>query len=282
MRLGGPVFVEGCDPQAYAEAHVAKGLRAAYWPDWADAHTEATACRELAVALEKRGVIPAEVGIWRNVLSPDPVKARSAVEYAVRRLATAEEVGARCAVNIVGSWNETYWDGPHSAHYSRDFFDAAVQAARKIIDEVKPRRTKLAFEMMPCQFLDSADEYMRLLAAVDRKAAGVHLDPANMISSPRLLYSNAAFFRDAFAAFGGAVLTVHLKDVRLAPSKFTVSMEEVPIGRGELDYENLLRLLNGLDRDTPCMLEHLDSEREYDEAAGNVRAIAERAGVTLA
>ena len=32
MRLGGPVFYQGTDPQAFALAHLEKGYRAAYCP----------------------------------------------------------------------------------------------------------------------------------------------------------------------------------------------------------------------------------------------------------
>jgi len=281
MRLGGPVFVEGKDPESYVAAHAAKGYRAAYCPWWINADSDPEACAAFAASLARHDVLLAEVGIWKNVLSLNPEEAKTAFEYSVRRLNTAEELGARCAVNIVGSWCETHWDGPHEGHYSQDFFDAAVEAARRVIDEVKPKRTKLTFEVMPCQFIDSASEYMRFLRAVDRDAAGVHIDPANSLSNPRLLYGNKDFFRDEFAIFGDAILSIHLKDVRLDPARFTVNVREVPIGRGEIDYANLLRLIDALPPDTPGMLEHLDTEEQYDESAASIRAIADKAGVAF-
>jgi sugar phosphate isomerase/epimerase len=279
MRLGAPVFIAGNDPEAYAAEHVRKGYRAAYCPDWINADTEPDLCRAFKASLVKYDIVLAEVGIWKNVLSKNSVEAQAAFEYSVRRLQTAEELEARCAVNIVGSWCETNWDGPHEKHYSNDFFDAAVEAARKVIDAVKPRKTKMTFEIMPCQFIDCAAEYLRFLRAVDRDAAGVHLDPTNSISNPRLLYDNAAFFQKEFAAFGGAVVSIHLKDIRLNPAEFTVNMEEVVIGKGNIDYINLLRLIDKLPPDTPGMLEHLATEALYDEAAASIRTLAGRAAV---
>jgi sugar phosphate isomerase/epimerase len=281
MRLGAPVFVDEKDPEAYADAHVRKGYGAAYCPDWINADTDPQLCKAFRAALEKRGIVLAEVGIWKNVLSIDPAEARAALQYSIRRLQTAEELNARCAVNIVGSWCETNWDGPHEKHYSRDFFDAAVEAARRVIDAVKPKRTKMTFEIMPCMFLDCAEEYLRFIRAVDRPAAGVHLDPTNSISNPRLLYDNAAFFRNEFALFGGAVMSIHLKDLRLNPSVFTVNLEEAVIGKGHIDYVNLLRLIDRLPPDTPGMLEHLATGALYDEAASSIRALADKAGVRL-
>jgi len=279
MRLGGPVFVEGKDPEAYVAAHVQKGYRAAYCPGWINADTDPEICAAFRTALARHDLVLAEVGIWQNVLSHNRDEARAAMEYSVRRLQTAEELDARCAVNIVGSWCTTHWDGPHESHYSRDFFDAAVEAARKVIDAVKPKRTKMTFEVMPCQFIDSAAEYMRFLKAVDREAAGVHLDPANSIANPRILYGNGDFFRNEFEIFGQAVVSIHLKDVCLDPSQFTVNIREVPIGKGNIDYVNLLRLIDRLPPDTPGMLEHLDTEELYDESAAALRALAGEAGV---
>jgi len=281
MRFGGPVFVEGKDPENYVAAHVQKGYRAAYCPSWINADTDPDMCRAFRASLAKHDVVLAEVGIWQNVLSPNPDEAKAALDYSVRRLQTAEELEARCAVNIVGSWCTTHWDGPHESHYSRDFFDAAVEAARKVIDAVKPKRTKMTFEVMPCQFIDSAAEYMRFLKAVDRDAAGVHLDPANSITNPRLLYANGDFFRNEFEIFGEAVISIHLKDVRLDPAQFTVNMQEVTIGKGNIDYVNLLRLIDKLPPDTPGMLEHLETEEMYDESAASIRALAAKAGVTF-
>ena len=279
MRLGAPVFIKTRDPEAFVAEHTRKGYRAAYCPDWINADTDSTLCADFRKALERHDVVLAEVGIWRNVLSKKPDEAKAAFDHSVRRLATAEELGARCAVNIVGSWNKEYWDGPDKAHYSEDFFDAAVEAARRVIDAVKPKRTKMSFEIMPCQFLDSAGEYMRFIRAVDREAAGIHYDPANSISNPRLLYRNAEFFQNEFKIMGDAVVSLHLKDLRLNPATFTVSVQEVILGKGEIDYINLLRLIDMLPPDTPGMLEHLESEALYDEAASSVRDLATRAGV---
>ena len=279
MRLGAPVFIGSHDPEEFVAEHIRKGYRAAYCPDWINSDTDAVLCRKFREALDKHDVVPAEVGIWRNVLSKNAEEAKSAFEHSVRRLATAEELGALCAVNIVGSWNEDYWDGPHEAHYSEEFFSAAVDAARKVIDAVKPKRTKMTFEIMPCQFIDCASEYMRFIRAIDRPSAGVHYDPANSISNPRDLYNNVKFFQNEFSILGDAIISLHLKDLRLDPRSFTVNIQEVPIGKGVIDYENLLRLTDKLPPDTPCMLEHLESESLYDLAASSIRAIAKKADV---
>jgi sugar phosphate isomerase/epimerase len=280
MRLGGPVFIGGGDPEEFALAHVKKGYRAAYCPAGLEGGTDRAG--QYRRALEKHGIVLAEVGVWNNPLSRDRETASKAFDYAVGRLALADELGACCCVNIVGTWYEDNWYGPSPENFGGDFFDAAVEVSRKIIDAVKPSRTKMTFELMPFVFLDSPGEYLRFLKALDRPAAGIHFDPANCINTPRLLYNSAAFFDEAFRLFSGRVLSVHLKDIRLNPEPYSVMLEEVPIGKGNLDYVKLLTLIDAtLPADTPVMLEHLSSEEEYDAAALAVRHAAKRAGIAL-
>lgn len=42
----------------------------------------------------------------------------------------------------------------------------------------------------------SADIYLDLIRAVDRKAFAVHLDPVNMITNPLLYYDNANLIKE--------------------------------------------------------------------------------------
>ena len=281
MRLGGPVFYQGNDPEAFALAHVEKGYKAAYCPP--DIHTGMT--DEIAryrEALKKHDIVLAEVGVWNNPLSRDREEAKKAFDYAVSRLALAEEMGAKCCVNVVGTWYDRNWYGPCAENYTDDFFAYAVEVSRKIIDAVKPVHTKMSFELMPYVFLDSPQEYMRFLKAVDRSGAGIHFDPANCINSPRLLYGSAAFFEEAFTIFNDAIISIHLKDIDMRPYPLSVMLDEAPIGEGKLDYKRLLKLIDTrLPKDTPGMLEHLNDEASYDAAAASVRKFAAGAGVSF-
>ena len=47
--------------------------------------------------------------------------------------------------------------------------------------------------------------------------------------------------------------------------------EEVLIGEGNIDYFTLLAEIKKLPADIPAMLEHLETEEEYDRAAAAVR-----------
>jgi len=280
MRLGGPVFTESQDPEVLAQAHIAAGYRAAYCPSFLhpDDHERISAFKRVYAAHD---LVISEVGAWCNPMTRDPVEAEKNISYIAGKLALADEIGARCCVNIVGTWYENNWYGPCADNFTEDFFAHAVDVSRSIIDRVKPKSTKMTFELMPFSFLDSPKEYLRFLSALDRPAAGIHFDPANCISSPRLFYDNAAFFEESFRLFGPDVLSIHLKDIQLRPEPFCPMFDEVPIGTGGLDYVTLLRLIGRLPADTPAMLEHLPDEISYRKAASAVKDFARKADIPI-
>jgi sugar phosphate isomerase/epimerase len=280
VRFGGPVFIVTEDPEVIAEAHVIAGYRAAYCPKYLHQGKgdQINAARR---AFAAKDIMISEVGAWCNPLSLDQAESEKNINYVARQLALADDLGARCCVNIVGSWYEKNWYGPCASNFGEDFFAYAVDVSRRIIDMVKPKKTKMAFEMMPFSFLDSPQEYVRFLHAIDRPAAGIHFDPANCINSPRLYFGNAVFFEESFRLLGDDIASIHLKDIYLKPEPFSTMLEEVPIGTGGLDFIALLRLIGSLPSDTPAMLEHLPDEETYRKAAAAIRAFAKDAGILL-
>ena len=270
MRLGGTVFYNGTNPEEYALAHVAKGFKAAVCPWWlpADKSEEIEAFK---AAMKKHDIRIAEVGAWCNPLDPNPEIAEKNIQYMIERFRLAEALEADTCVNILGSKNKDCWDGPCKEGYSEDFFNEAVAVMRCVLDTVNPTHTRLSFEMMPFYFLDGPEEYLRFLAAIDRPATGVHLDICNTMNNPRRLYNNTEFIRHTFELLRERIVTLHLKDIRLKPNSGVAEFEEVLIGEGNIDYLTLLEEIKKLPADIPAMLEHLETEEEYDRAAAAVR-----------
>lgn len=281
MRLGGPVFTDHSDPEGFALAHKAKGYSAALCPDGLMAGEERK-IREYKESLRKHNIVPAEVGAWCNMLDKDPAESKKNIDFVIERLTLADELEANVCVNIMGSWCAEFWYGPAKANWGEEFFDYAVEVSRKIIDAVKPGRTKMTFEIMPFSFLDGAAEYLRFLWALDRpKYAAVHFDPINCINSPRVYFENKSFLAQEFALLGPNTYSMHLKDLAIRYEPPSVMFDEVPIGTGGINYVALLKEIGKLPVDMPCMLEHLGTEEEYDKAAEAVRRFAAEAGVAI-
>ena len=132
LRLGAPVFERHDDPQELALAHRKLGYRAAYCPS--ATLDDKDRIRDVRQGFARHDVVIAEVGRWCNLLDPDGAKRAENLRKVTEGLALADEIGARCCVDIAGSFNRDVWYGPHPENLSDDFFDAAVENARKIIE----------------------------------------------------------------------------------------------------------------------------------------------------
>jgi sugar phosphate isomerase/epimerase len=278
LRLGAPLRAQSADPDALAQAHRAKGYRAAYCPDIRLDDRERI--RATAEAFARHDVAIAEVGRWVNLLDPDPAARRGNLRTVTDGLALAEAVGARCCVDIAGSFNPTSWFGPHPENLSRRFFDAAVENARAIIDAVRPTRTTFCYEMMAWSLPDSPEACLRMVKAVDRKAFAVHLDPCNLVNSPTRYYGSSDLLRECYRRLGPLIASVHAKDLDWVV-EMAVHFREVPIGKGSIDYGVMLGEHARHATNAPLMLEHLASEAEYDAAHDAIRAAARGASVSF-
>lgn len=276
IRLGGPIFLKSddlnsSDPRELAREHRRLGYSAAYCP--AASATDRDRIRAIREAFAAENVVIAEVGAWRNMLDPDAAKRAENVAYVTERLALAEAVGARCCVDIAGSYNPKIWYGPHPNNLSQEFFDSTVENCRKVIDAVKPRATKFTVEMMGWNLPDGPDAYLRLLRAVDRPALAVHLDVCNVVNSPERFYRNSDLIAECFKKLGPWIVSCHAKDLEWVPEMNVHFLEVIP-GHGQIDYTAYLRELSRLPIDAPLMLEHLKTAEEYEEGKQYIQRVA--------
>jgi sugar phosphate isomerase/epimerase len=278
MRLGGPIFVKSSDPAVLVEAHRELGYRAAYAPD------VKLTDRDLIQAIIKEfaagDVAIAEVGAWVNMLDPDSEKRRKNMAYVQERLALAEELGARCCVDIAGSYDPEVWYGPNPKNMTQPFFDATVENCRTLIDAVKPRRTTFSIEMMPFNFPTGPDDYLQLIKAVDRKVFAVHLDVCNVMNSPERMYHNGAVIRECFDKLDRWIVSCHAKDLKWEEYVQVCLWEVIP-GRGDIDYKAYLDCLSQLPMDAPLMLEHLKTAEEYAEGRQYIQGVAKSLGLSF-
>jgi sugar phosphate isomerase/epimerase len=277
MRLGIELEIENDDPEEVAHACANAGYSAAVLTQASIGQRERI--QAICTALARHDVVLAEVGVWNNMLHPDPERRAANVKANIDALVLADEVGALCCVNIAGSFHPTAWDGPHPRNLSEEAFELTIQNVRQILDAVKPERALYTLETMPWVIPDSADSYLRLIKAVDRPMFGVHLDPVNLINCPSRYYDNAEFLRECFAKLGPWIVSCHGKDILLR-EQLTVHLDEVRPGLGALDYNAFLTELSHLPGDVPLILEHLPPQ-EYPAARDYVVRVAAQAGLSF-
>ena len=278
LRLGGPLFESPADPEELALAHRKLGYRAAYCPNVA--LNDSSRIAALAAAFARHDVAIAEVGRWVNLMESDSDKRRKNLQTVTDGLALAEAIGARCCVDIAGSFNPVSWFGPHKDNLSRAHFEAAVENARKIIDAVKPKRTVFTYEVMGWAWPDTPDHYLKLIKAVDRKAFAVHLDPCNLVNSPARFYDTTALLNECFDKLGRFIASCHAKDLTW-DVEMNVHFREVAPGKGTLDYVTYLERLSRLPQNPPLMLEHLSTAQEYDAAREHIFSVGRKTGLSF-
>jgi sugar phosphate isomerase/epimerase len=276
IRLGGN-GIPGADgdPFAFARAHRAYGYGAAYCPPVAIADARRLADIEKAFAAEN--VTIAEIGIWRNLVTRDAAVRKAHRDIALEKLAVADAVGAKCAVSYIGSYAPGSDYGPSPENLTEEAFDDAVEVARYLIDTVKPKRAKFALEMEQYSLPDSVDMYVKLIRAVDRPAFACHVDPVNLVMTPRTYYDTTGLLREIFDKLGPWIVSCHAKDIVLH-HQAALHFDEVMIGKGTLDYRAFLTGLERLGRDVPLMLEHL-TEPEYAVARDEIFKVGDALGI---
>ena len=260
MKIGLSVPLAHETPQQWAQKHRELGCGSVVFPVNCEASPETIDAYRKAA--EQEGLIIAEVGIWKNVLAVDNREREEAVAYSINQLKMADEIGAKCCVNIVGTPHGPIWDGGYPGNFSKETWKMAVDSIQHIIDEANPVNTKFSIEPMPWMIPTGPDEYLRLIGDVDREAFGVHMDLINMVNCPQRYFFAEEFMEECFSKLKGRILSCHIKDVLLL-NEFTFQLRECACGEGTLPLEKYAQLATAENPDMPMIIEHLHSDEEY-------------------
>lgn len=278
VRIGAPTFFPEDDPQAWAVNARQQRYRAVYAP-----HLNADQpdrIRAFAQATQENDLVIAEVGRWCNLMDADSETREKNIQNMIDGLVVADELGARCCVNIPGSFSPTEWFGPHPGNFSPEFFDLVVENARKIIDAANPKRAKMTFEMMGWSIPNTPDRYLELIKAIDREAFAVHVDICNMISSPEKFWGATALIDETFDKLGPWIQSVHAKDLKWV-TEMNIHFVECALGEGIIDHRRVLARMATLPVDAPLMIEHMKDQQEYHKCRDYLFEVAPQAGVAL-
>lgn len=276
MRIGAQVFGFH-NAEEWAMLHVQYGYGAAYWPlplSADEAQVEA-----YSDAAKRHDLVISEIGAWNNMLDRDPVRREKNIQENIQALRLADRVGARCCINITGSYADT-WDGPHPGNMTEETFAVIVRTIQRIIDEAAPQHTYYTVEPMPWLYPNSIGTQERLLREVNRSRFAVHADMCNLINSFDKVYHTGEYASAFFEAFGDRIKAVHAKDLTIAKT-LTMQIHEALPGEGIFDLDALLRACSRLSPDLPVMTEHLVTPEEYRRAAGYLQERAGALGISL-
>lgn len=276
MRIGGTVMKEYHSPEQWLEYVRELNYRAVIFP--VDCTAEKSEIEEYLACIKENDLLIGEVGVWRNCMAKDEKEREEHIRYAIGQLELAEQVGARCCVNIAGAWSDV-WDGYHPGHASKEYYDGLISVTRRIIDAVQPKNTCFSIEPMPWMCPESPEEYLKLIEDMDRPAFKVHLDFANMINSLDRYRNSSDFIRKCFKLLAPYIRSIHAKDLLLDDTKLPLCIEEIQPGKGSIDLALALTLADSLGSDTPVFVEHLPDHEAYLAASRYMYETAKKANL---
>lgn len=280
MLLGGTVAGHFTGPEEWERLLAASRFKAVTAPF--NCHTPKTEIAAYCAAAQKQGAAIAEVGVWKNLFDPDPAAAAANMAYAKGQLALADAWGIPCCVNIVGTQSSRGWDAADKSNFTPETYERIIASIRDIIDSVKPDRAFYCIEPMPWMVPDSPEAYVQLIRDVDRKQFGAHMDFVNMINCPRRSLDAEGFIEECFRTLAPFIKSTHLKDTRMHPTRLTTMLEECSPGEGELNFVNVLTIMNRyLPADAPVLLEHMQTFEEYEKAYAYVAEQAAKANIPI-
>lgn len=277
MRLGGPIFQPFTTIATEVTLHQQLGFGAAYCRYIADKTQRST----YKQAFTEADIVLAEFGAYCiNILDTNPVLRQKNIDEICRRLEYADEMGVRCCVMHGGSVETGDWGNANPLNMSEKSFYQTVTTIQSILDRVQPTTTKLVIETESYLLPDSPEIYARLIEAVARPGFAVHLDPVNIIASPRQFYFNAQYITQCFSILGPWIVSCHAKDITMPAKHATVQINETFIGAGMLDYATYLTEIEKLNPAPTLMIEHLN-EQQLHQGLEFVFAQAAAIGITF-
>ncbi len=259
MRFGTSSPLAHGSAEEWAENQVALGCGSVVFPVQSDEPIEKIDSYKKAA--EDHGLLIAEIGIWRNALSPDADERKKNMDYCVEQLKLADYLGARCAVNVAGAFGPR-WDGHYRENFTAEARQKTVKMVQEIIDRADVKNTYFTLEPMPWMIPTGPKDYLKLIDEVDRERFAVHLDIINMTNSADRYFNPEEFVDECAELLGNRIRSCHIKDIHLK-EEYTLQLEECAPGCGEFPLAYYIKKMNEIDSDMPIIVEHLETDEEY-------------------
>ena len=213
--------------------------------------------------------------VWGNG-KPEQVQRRAAKEMMVSAEA-AKAMGLKVVNGFTGSsiWHLLYSFPPVSPAQIDAGFQDFADRWNPILDVFKKNRVKFALEVHPTEIAFDISSAARALKALkNRKEFGFNYDPSHLV------YQNVdyvGFIRE----FANRIYHVHMKDayLSLTPTRAGIfgghtdfgdpnrSWDFRSLGRGSVDFEEIIRALNDIGYNGPLSVEWEDGGMDREHGA---------------
>ncbi len=279
MRLGGSIFEasKASDLDLLIEPFDTYGLSAATGP-WGFDRMEDEVLIEFGEHAKELGMVIGETHSRVNLLTPDSNLLAERIELLHEGLRKAELMEAQCVCMLVGTAGpEDHLAAPDAFNYTDAAKKQFREAILKATDGLHLEKTSLMIEPWPNTFFYQPDDILECLEGIGHPKVGLHLDLMNMIDQYHY-YKTTEFINEVFDKLGKNIGCIHFKDLRWDWEYMYMKFDEVPVGKGIIDYQTYVSRTAELDENVACYVEHFPTEGDFAVSFAKLHQLADNIG----
>lgn len=221
-------------------------------------------CRAIADDYRSAGVSIHSVGVYTNLIHPDPAERNANLAYFEAMMNVAHLMGVKWLITEAGHYDSGKHEPGVPYDLREDVWHRMVATAKDLAHLAKQHDCTVLFEPFYRGFLASAKRMRVFLDEVDSPHIRALLDPANLLEMNDL--------DEMFNQLGPRIDCLHAKDRKLHVD------QGVAAGKGDLDYLKFVRLAAERAPNVPLILEYVGS-KDYKAALTHLRAKLSEAGL---
>lgn len=280
MRLGGnlwrPLDLHSLDE--FVPIFDRYGLSAVMAPSGFEqlSDDEASAFGDRARAL---GIVVGESHSRPNLMIRDEEERTRRIENLRVGIRKSRLMGVRGVCILVGSVApEDHLAAPHPYMYTREAMSEFREIMLRALDRWEDGDPPVLVEPWTTSFFFQPDAIREFLDSVDHPGIGLHLDLMNMVDQYHY-YRTTELIEETFDLLGHYIGGVHFKDLIWDWHHMLLKLDEVPVGKGVIDYAAYVRRVAqlGID-DLTCYVEHFPTEGDYAVSFARLHELAQEIG----
>jgi sugar phosphate isomerase/epimerase len=214
-------------------------------------------CKRIANAYRSRGIDVPSIGVYTNLIDPDPGEREKNIQYFADMMRVANEMGIRILATECGSVIVPGKGRDLSLSLSEDAYPRLVESTRKLVELAMRHEVVIVFEPYFQDLLGSATATRYFIEEMNHPRIRVQLDPANLLPHNTL--------EEMFEALGPYIAALHAKDRKLHVTR------GVAAGEGDVNYWKFVALARQHCRHLPLIIEYVNPQT-YKAALAHLRS----------
>ena len=207
--------------------------------------------------LKKYDINISVLGCYINLIHPEPDKRKSLLDRFKEHIRYARDFGCSIVGTETGSLNADY--SYNSENSGDKALGMIVESVSQLVEEAEKFGVFVAIEGVTKHSICSPERMKYVLDTINSNNLQVIFDPVNFLDENN--YENQdEIIKKSFDLFGDKIAIIHSKDFVIKNGK----MSTVPTGKGNLNYDLLIKLLKEQKPYIDVLLENSSNDTVVD------------------